>query len=758
MTEQPPPLAALPVDALADLLATLPQLVWIAAGDGSRLEFLNARWLEYTGQSLGQALIGANDAIHPADRPGAETAWRHSLDSGEPYECLMRLRRHDGAYRWHMARCQALRDADGRVARWYGSSTDVHDGVMAARDASFLARLGDLPAAARDEDDLVTAAAIAIGAHLDGTCRVVSEDAGDRGGRDARDRATGRSTTGEPEVRDAAVRVPLLRGGRVAAALEVTGDQGRRWESRELVLLKLAAQRVWHAMERLRLLRGLASSEHRLQMALRSGGIGIHEFDIGAGQLRWDARVRELWGIGPDVPVDYQLFVDTLHPDDRARVEAAVAAATDPASSGEYRAEYRVLGRDGVERWVSAAGQVSFVDGRAEHLIGTVHDVSDRKRAELEREQLLAELREADREKDRLLATVGHELRNPLGPTRTAVDLLRAQSARLPAGAAHPLGVLERQVAQMSRIVDDLLDAARVASGHLTLHREPTDLAVLLRDAVDAARGAIEARRHTLQLEAGAAPAWADVDPVRVRQVLGNLLANAAKYTPQGGHLTARLDVTGGEATVSIQDDGVGLAPEHLSRVFEMFYRVPAADGTPSGDGLGIGLALARRLVDAQGGRIEAASGGPGRGTTLRVTFPLVTTPGRPALAAAAAPRHASRVLIVDDNRDAADTLALLLGMFGCATAVAYTGGEAIARADAFKPEVVLLDLQLPDIDGHTVCGQLRAEAADRPLRIVAVSGRGDDEDYSASAAAGFDGHLVKPVALETLHPLLGVS
>jgi PAS domain S-box-containing protein len=624
MIEQPPRLPVPDFEPLAELVALLPQLIWIAAGDGSRLLFLNARWVEYTGQTADEALTSANDAIHPDDRAAAEAAWRGSLASGRPYESLMRIRRHDGAYRWFVAQCLPLHDASGTVARWFGSSTDVHDSVMAERDARFLAQLGDLPAQARTGEELVAAASAAIGAHFDAMCTVTvrAVDAHPSGPAAGGDRDLARTSTGEAVLGPGRVTVPLLRAGQPMAELVVQAGDLRHWEPREVVLLRLAGQRVWHALERLR---------------------------------------------------------------------------------------------------------------------------------------LLGDLRRADREKDRFLATVGHELRNPLSPMRTALDVIHAQADRLPASVARPLGVLDRQVAQMSRIVDDLLDAARVASGQLTLQRETTDLRGLVHDAIDAARGALDGRRHTLHVEAGAVPAWAHVDPVRVRQVLVNLLTNAAKYTPPGGHVTVRLGLAPTEATLSIEDDGVGLAPEHLTRVFEMFYRVPAPDGVTAADGLGIGLALARRLVESQGGRIEASSPGPGGGATLRVTFPLAAAPHPVPSGSADVPRHGARVLVVDDNRDAADTLALLLGMFGCETAVAYTGGEALLRADDFQPEVILLDLQLPDISGHVVCAQLRVQAAGRPVRIVAVSGRGQAEDHTASAAAGFDAHLVKPVALAALHPLLAV-
>jgi PAS domain S-box-containing protein len=360
--------------------------------------------------------------------------------------------------------------------------------------------------------------------------------------------------------------------------------------------------------------------------------------------------------------------------------------------------------------------------------------------------QAEAALQEADRRKDRFLATLSHELRNPLAPIRNAAHLLAMPQLRDEQLRA-ARDVIQRQVGHMALLLDDLLDVSRITQGKLALKKAHVALAPLVDAAVETARPLLERKRHVLEVSLPNDPPTLHADPLRVSQVLSNLLHNAAKYTDPGGHIRLSAAVHAGTLVLEVADDGIGIAADALPQLFLMFSQPQGSAGRAEG-GLGIGLALVRGLVELHGGRVEALSDGPGRGSTFRVQLPL----GEPAQAPAepsaeAVGEGAARVLVVDDNRDAADTLALLLTTEGRhQVRVAYDGRTALAVAEAFRPDVVLLDLGLPDLPGHEVARRLRHERWGARMRLVALTGWGQDEDRRRSAEAGFDQHLTKPV------------
>jgi PAS domain S-box-containing protein len=726
-------------------------------------------------------------------------------------------------------------------------------------------------------------------------------------------------------------------------------------------------------------------SEERLRLAQAAAGLGIHDFNVATGHIRWDDRVRELWGLGPDEPVTYDLFLAGLHPDDRGPTQAAVDRALDPAGDGRYHAEYRVTSRrDGVERWVVATGSVTFAGGRAVRLVGTVHDVTAQKRAEsalrageerfrlaadavngiiyeydprtgrVERTRglvevlgyrpeevpptaawwweqmhpddrpaaaatlsagaapdrsttayrvrhrdgrwlhvedravvlrdaagepvrmvgctvdvtdrvqaemslrdqlvltrtitdnattaifmmddrscctfmnpaaermtgfsfaevegrvlhdlihhhhpdgrpypmpdcpidralpeqfdvvghedvfvrrsgeffpvlvnakpirkngtavgtvievrdvtaekraaeanagLVEQLRQADKRKDEFLATLAHELRNPLAPVRNAVEVMKRRPDAAP-DVRWAGDLIDRQVRVMARLLDDLLDVSRITRGKLDLRRERVDLAAVVAAAVETSRPLIDAGGHELTVALPADPIALHADPVRLAQVFANLLNNAAKYTEPGGHIRLSAERAGGEVVVAVTDDGIGLSADMLPRLFHIFSQAESALGRAQG-GLGIGLSLVRGLVELHGGTIEARSDGPRRGSTFVVRLPAA--PGRAAPepappAAAAGPRW--RVLVADDLRDAADSLALVLQLMGHEVRTAYDGEQAVAAAAAFRPDVALLDLGMPKVNGYDACRRIREQPWGRHMRLVAVTGWGQD-------------------------------
>jgi CheY-like chemotaxis protein/two-component sensor histidine kinase len=393
-------------------------------------------------------------------------------------------------------------------------------------------------------------------------------------------------------------------------------------------------------------------------------------------------------------------------------------------------------------------------------LYGLGVDITQRKQAEGELRRLNTELFEADRRKDDFLATLAHELRNPLAPITHALEVLRLKDPP-DADTRWTRDIIDRQVRHLTRLVDDLLDLARITRGKVQLRRERIDLGTVLRGALEAARPLIDSLKHTVTLELAPQPLWIDADAMRLTQVVLNLLNNAAKYTPSGGQIRAQVERGNGEALISVRDSGIGIAAEHLHSVFEMFSQVAPALERSQG-GLGIGLALARGLVELHGGHVEAHSEGSGRGSEFIVHLPwgeLSAGGGaaRPEAGQAAA-GATRRVLVVDDNRDAADSLALMLTLSGHDTRAAYGGVAALELAAQFLPDIVLLDIGMPQLNGYQVAEQIRRQPWGRRIALVALTGWGQEEDKRRALAAGFDHHLTKPLDPLRLAALLEVG
>jgi CheY-like chemotaxis protein len=359
----------------------------------------------------------------------------------------------------------------------------------------------------------------------------------------------------------------------------------------------------------------------------------------------------------------------------------------------------------------------------------------------------------ADARKDEFLATLGHELRNPLAPLITALRMLTSQEPDPALARVH--AVMERQIGHLERLVDDLLEVSRITRGIVDVRREPIDLGFPLRAAIETSRSVIDRQQHTLRVDIPDEPITVIGDSVRLTQIFANLLNNAAKYTDQGGEISLRAEARDGQAVIEVRDNGIGIDPSQLSSVFEMFTQVSRSNRHTQG-GLGIGLTLVRSLVTLQGGEVRASSGGVGQGSTFTVRFPLADAPRSTAVppgSLAALPRR--RVLVVDDNVDAAEMLAALLSSLGAAVAVANGGVQALRVAADYLPEVIVLDIGMPGIDGYEVARRLRATPRHASTRIIALTGWGQDEDMRRSQEAGIDHHLVKPPDLDALRNLI---
>jgi signal transduction histidine kinase len=381
-----------------------------------------------------------------------------------------------------------------------------------------------------------------------------------------------------------------------------------------------------------------------------------------------------------------------------------------------------------------------------EELVANVRALLRMRRAEDEREAALEALREADRRKDEVLAMLGHELRNPLGPIRNAVEILRLAGDEQTRERTRQL--IGRQVQHLSRLVDDLLEVSRITQRKVVLQASATSLASIVDSALDVARPAIESRGQTLEVSMPASDTWIDVDPVRMSQVIGNLLHNAGKFTPSGGRISLRVEAGPSGVRIEVADNGMGMSAEILPRVFDLFLQGEASLDRSQG-GLGIGLSLVKGLVEMHGGSIEAESEGPGKGSRFVIRLPaerVVNAPcGLPEVESARG-RARRRILVVEDNPDAAEGMRMMLAELGHEVAIVGDGREAVELARRFAPEVILLDIGLPGMDGYELARNLRRMPETRASRMIAVTGYGQQKDRARSAEAGFDLHLVKPV------------
>jgi len=445
-----------------------------------------------------------------------------------------------------------------------------------------------------------------------------------------------------------------------------------------------------------------------------------------------------------------------IHPDDRRRVVESWCAAVGDGTL--HTTEFRLRRADGEYRWFLARSTpVRDAEGRIAHWYGTSTNIDFQKRYAEALKRAHDQLQLADRRKDEFLATLAHELRNPLAPLRNSVHLLQMSKSPEVAGKVHAM--MQRQIDHLVRLVDDLLEMSRITSGKIELQRAPVALGSVLQTAVEASRPLLEAAGHDLALDLRIDDVRIDADAVRMAQVFSNLLNNAAKYTEPGGRIRLSARQEDGEAVISVQDNGVGIAPELLPRVFELFVQAEGAGARAQG-GLGIGLSLVQSLLALHGGSVEAKSEGLGRGSEFVVRLPVAAAPvdgAAPAPQPAAPSRHLPlvRVLVCDDNRDAADSLASLLEFLGARATVVYDGPAALAAARAERPRLVLLDIGMPAMDGYAVARELRALPEGRALTLVALTGWGQQRDRERTRAAGFDRHLVKPVELQALQALL---
>ncbi|MGZ5075663.1 MAG: ATP-binding protein, partial [Methylobacter sp.] len=500
--------------------------------------------------------------------------------------------------------------------------------------------------------------------------------------------------------------------------------------------------------------RSILENEQRMRMATEATGVGIWEWDLITDKIRWDKQMFRIYGIAPtpDRTVDYSTWKLAVLPEDLPLQEKVLQDTI--SRTGRSTREFRILrAKDKQCRYIQGTETVRVnAQGQAEWMVGTNLDITERKQAE-------QALKEADRRKDEFLAMLAHELRNPLGPIRNVAQLLKMDG--LDEKRISWCGdVVDRQVKHLSQLVDDLLDISRITLGKIELKKEPLAVADYVLPAVETTRPIIEARQQVLSMTLPPQPLRVEGDRVRLTQVVTNLLSNAAKYTGQGGHIGLTVEQQEDKMCIRVSDTGCGIDASELPRLFDLFYQVDG-DIARSQGGLGIGLSLVYRLVMMHGGDIQAFSAGKGQGSEFVVRLPLLSSPDTVKSAVQTYPPSMNRgldILIVDDSCAAAESLAMLLELQGHRVWMAHDGISAVETALVKHPQVIILDIGLPVMDGYAVARKLRQSPELGEMLIIALSGYAPPNDPEVLRATGFDEYLVKPVDMEKLQRLFRKS
>lgn len=502
--------------------------------------------------------------------------------------------------------------------------------------------------------------------------------------------------------------------------------------------------------------RALSLNRARLEYATRLSRVGFWYCDLPFDVLEWDEQVKEHFFFEPTARITINDFYARIHPEDRASTRAAIEASI--LNHARYDIVYRTVHpTTGEIKWIRALGGTDYTrDGTPIHFDGVTVDVSAQKLAEQRLTSLNLQLREQDRRKDEFIATLSHELRNPLAPIRAAAQVIvspQVSAIQLQRAQA----IIERQVTHMAALLDDLLDVARITQGKLQLKKTMVALIDVVDAAVETARPTLSAKNHRLSLNLPTAPIVLKADSVRVSQILSNLLLNAAKYSDPASQIELTAAVDGETLKLSVRDEGIGIAAESIAGVFEIFSQLESGKGRSDG-GLGIGLALVKGLTELHGGSVEARSEGVGFGSEFIVRVPLAAPylANLPEVADMVPPlRERRRILIADDNKDAAESLSMLLELAGHEVRLAHLGHAALSLAEVFRPDCALLDIGMPDLSGYEVARQIRQRPWGAGIRLIAVTGWGSDNDRRQALERGFDHHLTKPIDLGQLKEII---
>ncbi|MEZ5653728.1 MAG: PAS domain-containing protein [Burkholderiaceae bacterium] len=611
-------------------------IAWACPLDGRHVEPQPA-WMEFTGQTAQEMLgNGWTQAIHSHDVAGAAEKWVDSVESLQPFEHTLRVRRFDGEWRWMQVYAAVIRDSGGRPLEWFGMHSDI------------------------------------------------------------------------------------------------------------------TAQRLQEST--------LRESEALLSAALAAGQMGVWSWNVDDNVSIWSKREYELLGLEVgDGPEPTDRFFQLVHPHDLPALQDNMESAL--RTGARFDHEFRVVHSSGEVRWLAGTGRVERnASGQPVRMIGINYDITSQRESRAKLQSMASQLAEADRRKNVFLATLAHELRNPLAPIRTGLELLKG-AADNPALLEKVRQLMERQTNQLVALVDDLLDVARITQNKFELRKARIELASVVEAAVEACSSAVDRAGHTLAVNTATHPVVIDADLNRLTQIVCNLLNNAAKYTPSGGSLLLSAYQQGADAVITVSDNGIGIAPDQQERIFEMFAQIDHAQITGH-TGLGVGLALVRSLVQMHGGNISVHSDGPDQGSTFTVRLP-VSEQQFPTEQAAVDPgagpedTPSLRILVVDDNDDAAQSLTMLIENLGYEVHTASDGRQAIIAAADLRPDIVLMDIGMPGMNGIEAARAIRNEPWGKKPVLIALTGWGQDSDRQQTEEAGFDQHFVKPIDAAALTHLL---
>ena len=736
-----------------------PTMLWVTDSEGA-CTFLSRGWYEYTGQSESEGLgVGWLDAIHPDDFEKAGETFRNANRSRSAFSLDYRLRLKGGNYHWAIDSGRPRFDSFGKFLGFVGAVTDVHERKIAEeaqrRSAeTFAALIEQSPLGIYVVDSNFQIAIVSLGSKpaFKNVQPVVGRDFGEV-----------MQTIWEKEYADEIIAIfrhtldtgeEYIASGLTEERKDLGAQESYEWQINRVVLADGKFGVVCYYYDSTRLqqaLQALRKSEERFRMLADNMSQLAWTCDT-LGDVNWfNQRWFDYVGRSHEDMAGWG-WKAVVHPDHEKQVVASMESSR---RSGEiWEDTFALLGADGEYRWfLSRALPIHNHQGFIVRWFGTNTDVSELR----ETQQLL---HETDQRKNEFLATLAHELRNPLAPIRTGLELLKVTKGDI-LSFEKTLSTMERQTIQLITLVDDLMDISRITRGKLELRKTTVELADIIESAIEASRPFIEASGHTLNIALPDEPVHLKADPHRLAQVLSNILNNAAKYTPEGGFIAFSVTHHGSQLAISVKDNGIGIPSEMHAQIFEMFSQIDhPIEKTYTG--LGIGLTLVKQLVEMHDGSVVVRSEGKGKGSEFVILLPVsadsIQQDSELIEDEVTCDRSALKILVVDDNKDAAETLAQLITLLDNDVRIAHDGIEAIKLAEEYRPDLILMDIGMPNINGYEATRRIRSQRWGKGINIVALTGWGQTEDKQKSAEAGFDHHLVKPLDLRKLNEILAMK
>jgi len=736
---------------------SIPQLAWMTDGKGY-IFWYNQRWYDYTGTHLEEMEgWGWKKVHHPDHVERVVNHFQSKLDAGEAWEDTFPLRNKFGEYRWFLSRAKPIKNSDGQIIHWFGTNTDItaklerekalqhsEERLRLAKDS---ARFGifewDI---AKNEIKWEPLLKEIWGMDPDEPIRLesffeglLSEDIDKT--RAAIDHSLDPKGDGHYEVTYRVVNKKSRQIYWVRANATVVFENNQ--PIRMIGFVNDITEREKARME-------LTLSEERLRIAKDAAEIGIYEYEIATGNIHVDEKIRAIFGVSGNYHFTNQQFESKMHPDDLIAFKGLITKIiNNEGHNKRYRTEYRVFNQELNDYiWVEAFGMTIHENGKPLKTINSLIDITKRKEVELTLANAVGELRDADERKNTFLSILGHELRNPLASVSASVQYL---SEKMPEDD-NVLKITRNGISNMSRLLDDLLDLNRVSQNRVKLEEEQVNIKKVLENVVQSTESLLKKRNHTFDLRAIDQEFIGD--QVRLEQVFTNLLVNAVKYTPPGGHIEILSEKKDDMLHVEVKDNGIGLTEHFLDKIFTPFYQVKQEGQAMQG--LGIGLALVKKLVELHGGTINAKSEGKNKGAIFTVSLPIrqsIVSDKNMKNTEGAQLKEGMKILLIEDNEDLLETMPLQLEALGCKVVTAATGKEGIAKVKTFKPDAMLVDIGLPDVSGHEIAATLRNIGYDGLM--VALSGYSHEAMRAKSMAVGFDHHLSKPAKTEELTEIL---